>query len=351
MQTIPLIFRCDASSEIGWGYFRRCFALAETAQQSTRFRVTFLSRSLPKNLNKKLSEIHANLQVLEENASLEQDLASLHSLFDLMSRKRIVVCVDQKDWTSECFESIKKDPRVLLLVFDHGFKREYCSDYMINPSLDAESIAYATSDGCETLLGPKFAMIRDEVYALRTHPTERMAENFQFLVTLGAGDRWGQALRVIEAVKKSPVKFETHFVVTSDWPHSEEAKKMIGNHPRIHFYEDPSFFPQLLARADLALTSAGNTTYELAYLGIPMMTLALTPDQMSLGESWQRQGFSEHLGSAENLSPELILERLHYWMERDQELEDRGVAAQKLVDGRGKFRVLEKILKKTQNNS
>jgi spore coat polysaccharide biosynthesis predicted glycosyltransferase SpsG len=345
VQTIPIIFRCDASSEIGWGYLRRCFALAETAQQSARFRVTFLSRPLPRNLNKKLSEIHANIQTLDVNASLEQDLASLHSIFDLTSRKRIVVCIDQRDWTSECFASLKKDNRILLVAFDHGFRRHYDADFMINPSLEAEEIAYSKSESCEALLGPKFAMVREEIHTLRQHPTERMAENFQFLVTLGAGDRWGHGLKVLEAVKKSPVKFETHFVVTADWPHTEDAKKLIGNHPRVHFYEDPSFFPQLMARADLALTSAGNSTYELAYLGIPMMTLALTPDQQALGEAWARKGCGEHLGAGENLSVDLILDRLHYWMERDQELEDRGVIGQSLVDGRGKFRLLERILK------
>lgn len=313
--------------------------------QSARYRVHFLTRSLPKSLQKKLSEIHANVQVLKEDASLEEDLQALRGMFDMMNRKKIVVCIDHKEWTSESFSSVKADNRVTTLGFDNGYRRHYDVDFLINHSLDAESIAYSTGEDTVRLLGPKYVMVRDEIHTLRQHPTERMAENFQLLVSLGVGDSWGHTLKAVEAVKKSEIKFESHIVVNSDWPHLEAAKKMIGNHPRVHLYEDPSFFPQLLARADLALCSASNTTYELAYLGIPMMTVALNEEQSSTGTAWAKLGVSEHMGMAENVSADQILERVLYWMDRDQELEDRGIAAQKLVDGRGKFRVLERVSK------
>jgi len=345
VQTVPIIFRCDASSEIGWGHFRRCYALAEVAQQSSRFRVYFLSRDLPKPLKKKLSEVHATWQVLKSEATVEEDLATLHSMFDMMTRKQIVLCVDQEDWSSEYFTELKKDNRIILLSFDDGLKRHYDVDFLINPNLEAEEIAYSVAESTERLLGPKYVMIREEVHTLRQHPTERMAENFQFFVCLSPQDRWGYTLRAIEAVRKASLKFETHIVVNSDWPHLETAKRLIGNHPRIHLYEDPSFFPQLLARADLALVGAGSLTYELAYLGIPMLSVALNSRQNQIGQSWCNRGIGEHLGSAESLTPELINDRLAFWMDRDQELENRGILAQKIVDGRGKFRVLERVSK------
>ncbi len=345
MQAIPLIFRCDASTDEGWGRFRRCYALAEIAQQSGRFRVYFLSRALPKSLRKKISEIHAQHQVLAEEASLEQDLAALHSMFDLMSRKRIVVVVDHEQWDSDCFKSLRSDRRVSLLAFDDGHRRHYDCDILINPNLDAELIAYSATEDCQKLLGPKFSLVRDEVHTLRQDPTERVAESFQFLVSLGIADRWGHALKAIEAVRRSPIKFETHVVVPSDWPHSEAAKRLIGNHPRIHLYEDPSFLPQLMARSDLALLGAGPLTYELAYLGIPMMTVTLDPSQSTTALAWSTRGISENLGDVDRLTPDLIAERVMYWMERDQELEERGLASQKMIDGRGKFRVLEKLTK------
>jgi UDP-2,4-diacetamido-2,4,6-trideoxy-beta-L-altropyranose hydrolase len=340
-----MIFRCDASSEVGWGFFRRCYALAEIAQQSSRFRVYFLTRQLQKSLKKKLQEIHASSQLIEDSASVDEDLAATHGLFDLMSRKKIVVVVDNKDWTSECFDALKQDQRIVLIAIDHGQNRRYNCDILINPAVGAEELTYQTNDECVRLLGPKYALIREEIYTLKQHPTERMADSFQFLISLGAGDRWGYTLRAIEAVRKSQERFETHIVVTSDWPHLEAAKKVIGNHPRIHLYEDPSFFPQLLARADLALCAAGNTTYELAYLGVPMMTISLDPIHDQCGLAWSKINIGEHLGSGESINAELLLERLEYWMQRDQELEERGIRSQSILDGRGKFRILERLSK------
>lgn len=345
MQAVPLIFRCDASSTLGWGHFRRCYALAEIAQQSGRYKVSFLTRPLSKSLDKKIKEIHASSHLLPEDATLEQDLSSLHSLFDMMSRKNIIVCVDHYEWTSECFTELKQDPRVILVAFDDGQRRHYDVDFLINQNLDAEQIMYSTGEETTRLLGTKYVMIREEIHTLRQHPAERIAESFQFLVTLGGGDKWGHALKAIEAVKSTQVRFDSHIVVGSQWPHLEKAKRLIGNHPRIHLYEDPSFFPQLLARADLALCASGSTTYELAYLGIPMLTTSLVPNQTPIAKAWVDREIADYMGPADSLTPEMILNKILFWMERDQELEDRGIKAQKLVDGRGKFRVLERIAK------
>jgi UDP-2,4-diacetamido-2,4,6-trideoxy-beta-L-altropyranose hydrolase len=322
--------------------------MAEVAQQSGRYKTHFLSRPLPKSLEKKLKDIHVSLTVLDPTATLEQDLATLHSMFDLMSRKNVVVCIDHYDWTSECFKELKRDPRVILLAFDDGLSRHYECDFMIDQNLNAERINHSASPFCQQLLGPKYTMIRDEIHTLRQSPTERMAESFQFLVTLGGGDRWGHSLKAIEAAKATTVKFEMHVVVGSQWPHLDKAKRLIGNHPRIHLYEDPSFFPQLLARADLALCGGGSTTYELAYLGIPMLTTSLVSHQVPIAKAWEDVGVAEYLGPAEGLTTDKILERILYWMECDQDLENRGVLAQKLIDGRGKFRVLERTSKLIQ---
>src|SRR3954469_19623348 len=106
VQPTPLIFRCDASSELGWGHFRRCYALAEVAQQSGRYKVHFVCRPLPRGLDKKLKEIHASVQILPPESTLEQDLAFVHSMFDMMSRKNVIVCIDHYDWTGDCFHSL-----------------------------------------------------------------------------------------------------------------------------------------------------------------------------------------------------------------------------------------------------
>jgi UDP-2,4-diacetamido-2,4,6-trideoxy-beta-L-altropyranose hydrolase len=345
VQTIPFIFRCDASSEVGWGHFRRLYALAEVAQQTGRFKIYFITRSLPKSLEKKLTEIHAIHHKIADDASLDSELASVHALFDLMSKKNVIVCIDNYDWKSEFFEELKKDPRVCLVAFDDGQSRHYVCDFLINQNLDAEKISFSASSECQQLVGPQYVMIRDEIHTLRQHPTERMAEMFQFVVTLGGGDRWGHALKAIEAAKLSTAKYETHVVVGSGWPHVEKARRLIGNHPRIHLYEDPSFFPQLMARADLALCGGGSTTYELAYLGVPMLMTSLASNQTRIATAWADRGVGEYLGPAELVTPEILVEKIHYWMERDQELENRGVSGQKMIDGRGKFRVLEKISK------
>jgi UDP-2,4-diacetamido-2,4,6-trideoxy-beta-L-altropyranose hydrolase len=330
---------------VGWGHFKRCYALAEVAQQSGRYKVHFLCRPLPKSFEKKLRDIHASVQILDEQATLEQDLAYLHSLFDLMTRKNVVVVIDHYAWTSECFSELKRDPRVILLCFDDGMKIHYECDFLIDQNLNAEKKPHLTPPYAQQLLGPKYTMIRDEIFTLRQSPTERMAEGFQFLVTLGGSDRWGHSLKAIEAARMTNIKFELHVVVGSQWPHLDKAKRLIGNHPRIHLCEDPSFFPQLLSRADVALCGGGSTTYELAYLGVPMMTTSLVPHQVEIARAWEEKGIAEYLGPAESLTPEKLLERILYWMERDQELENRGIAAQKIIDGRGKFRVLERTAK------
>ena len=349
MKAIPLIFRCDASGDVGWGHFHRCYGLAEIASQSGRYKIYFIARELPRSLHKKILQIHGHYQRVPDEAPLEEDLRILHGMFDLLSRKNIVVCIDHPDWTSEFFQELRQDSRVVLLVFDDAQRRVIPCDVLINANLTASKFPYQVPKETQVLLGPKYAIIREEIHTLKQHPTERVAENFQFLITLGGTDKWGHAITAIEAVKKSTVKFETQVVVGSQWPHIERARKIIGNDSRIHLHEDPSFFPQLLARADLVLSAAGVTTHELAYLGIPMMLTALVPSHKDLALAWEKEGLAEYLGLVEQLTSDFILDKIIYWMERDQELEDRGMAGQKIVDGKGKFRIMERVAKIIQN--
>jgi spore coat polysaccharide biosynthesis predicted glycosyltransferase SpsG len=92
--------------------------------------------------------------------------------------------------------------------------------------------------------------------------------------------------------------------------------------------------------ADIAISAAGGTCWELAYLGVPTILIVLTSDQSPNASAISRKGAALNLGWHANLSPRQVgdeVKSLANSVERRRELSERG---QKLVDGHGPARVV-----------
>lgn len=102
---------------------------------------------------------------------------------------------------------------------------------------------------------------------------------------------------------------------------------------------DCNDMPALMADADLAVTAGGTTVWELAFMGLPALTIILAENQRSNGDALQKLGIAQNLGWHAGLSPEHIADALKPL------LEDRSVRCEMsrrgrdLVDGLGSLRV------------
>jgi UDP-2,4-diacetamido-2,4,6-trideoxy-beta-L-altropyranose hydrolase len=95
--------------------------------------------------------------------------------------------------------------------------------------------------------------------------------------------------------------------------------------------------------ADIAVSGAGSTCWELAYMGLPFVVIALSPDQRGIAQALSESEVAISLGWHANLSTERVGDALHDLLndhERRVTMSERG---RKLVDGRGAARVVQAL--------
>jgi spore coat polysaccharide biosynthesis predicted glycosyltransferase SpsG len=101
---------------------------------------------------------------------------------------------------------------------------------------------------------------------------------------------------------------------------------------------------QALAGADLAISGAGGTALELAYLGVPSLLLELSEDQRPIASTLAQAGAAVNLGWYARACDEEIWRAIEA-VAGDPSLRDAmRVSGQRVVDGKGVDRIAQAVL-------
>jgi RimJ/RimL family protein N-acetyltransferase len=98
--------------------------------------------------------------------------------------------------------------------------------------------------------------------------------------------------------------------------------------------------PELMASADVAISAAGSTCWELCFLGVPSLIIDIAPNQTPIARALDSGGYAIYAGEGLYLSPDKLSDQFHE-MATSQELRRRlSERCKSLVDGRGAHRVI-----------
>lgn len=171
----------------------------------------------------------------------------------------------------------------------------------------------------QRLSGLKYAIIREEVRALRPAPPGEGA-----LVMIGGGDQGGLGAEAAERIAAWGVP-----VVLIEGPCRSSAYRIVR--PGVTVLHDPPDLPRRLAACRWAVVSGGGSLLEAMYLGKAAYALPQTPGEVILSAAADREGAVLGIGRDALRVPNEI------------ELSCVGAAAAAVVDGRGLQRICEAI--------
>jgi spore coat polysaccharide biosynthesis predicted glycosyltransferase SpsG len=98
-----------------------------------------------------------------------------------------------------------------------------------------------------------------------------------------------------------------------------------------------------MAWGDVAVSGGGSTCWELAFMGLPNLALALADNQRGIADGLGRAGVAENLGWFEEVNEETIATRLEDLLKDRARRAEMGRRGRKLVDGRGPERVVDTL--------
>jgi UDP-2,4-diacetamido-2,4,6-trideoxy-beta-L-altropyranose hydrolase len=331
-----LLVRADADVARGSGHIMRCLALVE-AWCARGGLVFFLSRCANGVLQERIQAAGATFLPLLGDADLETTLTTVTDI------KASFVVLDGYDFDLTYQRALRAAGCRLMVIDDTVRLPHYETDILLNQNLGAARLEYVCNADAAVLLGSEYALLRREfiVWRSRLHTVPETAR--KILVTLGGSDPDNVTLKVIYALRQLEIaRLQIRVIAGPANPHIEELRDAAVTFPgRLELLTSVSEMAPLMAWADLAVSAAGSTCWELACVGLPAVTLVIAQNQRAIAEELGAAGVVFNMGWHEDVFAERIastVDGLLYSSFRRLRMSQRGRG---LVDGRGSERVAD----------
>ena len=347
-----LVFRCDASETIGFGHVMRCLALAETWHRHGGSATIIGQIDNPK-LQARMDR--AGLTHIQVGYKAERAIELAHSRNLLLSTCGAPPQQNQHPWfvmDGYHFDvyyqtAVREQGYRLCVIDDIAHLDEYNTDILLNQNIGSQHLAYPLHSGIR-LCGPRYVMLRSEFTGWHGIERPRAAGMHKILVTFGGTDMKGEIPKALRALSTiTDQRFQVWVVLgyshvaNQDFTQALQAVQPVHDVELLKGVEDMS---TLMAEADLAICAAGSTTYELAFMGVPMILLAIADNQLGVAQGIHEQGAGIYLGWHEDVSASLLAETVVELAGDPVRRNHMQALGRQLIDGDGCVRILQHFI-------
>ncbi len=339
-----LVCRTDASVAIGTGHVMRCLALAQ-AWQDAGGQAIFAIAEATAAVRERLQQQGFQILSVEAAPGSLEDARSLSALAKDAAAGWLVV--DGYCFDDEYQRALKREGFKILFIDDYGNARHYAADFILNQNAAAQESDYPNRESCtRLLLGARYALLRREFVAESARPREIPPVARRVLITMGGSDPQNFAECAMRAFARVNIEGAEAIVVAGGSnPHTESLERTaaeLGGKLRVK--NNVSNMAELMSWADVAVSGAGSTSWELCRMGLPALTVDVAQNQRSLARELDRRGCTIHLGSADSVSEQVIADRLQWLMNSEEKRQSLWQRGRELVDGKGARRVAAALL-------
>lgn len=340
-----VLFRADASVQIGTGHVMRCIALAQAWHDSGGRAIFAMAQSTPA-IRSRLAKEECELLPIPILAPTGSREDAAQTIANAREHEADWVVVDGYEFDAEYQKRLKTAGLKVLFIDDYGHASSYAADIILNQNVGVRAELYAGGEkSIRLLLGTRYAMLRREFAAWREWKREIPQVARRLLVMMGGSDPENLTLRVIKALELAEVTdVETTIVIGGSNPHFAELKAAADQSTmKLSLQRDVANIAELMATSDAAVSAAGSTCWELCMLGLPALLIDIAENQSALARELNRRGCAIHVGNG-TVSGEQIADQLKRLLDSQELRRSFSERSRQLVDGNGARRVASALL-------
>jgi len=365
--TVKIVFRTDASHDIGTGHIMRCLTLADELRERGAHS-HFICRDHPGNLSDLIGKRGYPLHVLPDARQqiikceacskpasdyrawlgVDWDVDAQQTLSMLDSSPVDWLIVDHYALDILWEQALRAHCKKLLVIDDLADRRHDC-DLLLDQNLGRQDQDYfgLISHKTQTLIGPVYALLRPEFAEWRQHSLQRRAQPQlkNLLITMGGVDQANVTGQVLDALTHCELPTDLSITVvmglTATWLPEVQAQAVTIPRPT-QVLVGVSNMAQLMAESDLCIGAAGGTAWERCVLGLPTLILILSANQYSSAMALQSYDAAWVVADMQQLKAQMSA--LFNKNTQTATLQKMSQAAAKLANGTGASQVVELLL-------
>lgn len=339
---------------MGVGHVMRCLALAQ-GWQDRGGTVSFVTAPGTPDITERLVREGCLIHELKAVPGSAADAAETLAVVDETAASWLIV--DGYHFAANYLGRVRTDRSRTLVLDDLATMNPLASDLVLNQNLQATADLYAghadqPSWVGHLLTGSPFALLRREfLQARRTarvspRPSGNVAAR-NVVITMGGSDPANVTAQVLTLLAGfSDRRLRLTVVVGPLNPHRTVLSELAAGLAATHDVEiciDPPDLPAILISADVAISAAGTSCWELACLGVPMLLVVAADNQQAGAAALAEKQLAIVLGPHAALDTNNLLGPLRTILTDSGERARLSVSAGKLIDGQGAGRVAERM--------
>ena len=338
-----MIIRTDATTTVGTGHLMRCLSLAQR-WSAKGGRATFITACESELLQQRIQTQGFKIIKLKHPCSKSADWEITSQV--LAAQPDSWVVLDGYHFGPNYQRQIKETGHRLLVIDDMAHLDHYFADILLNQNINADQLFYECDQHTRLLLGTSYTLLGSSylAYSNWVRQTPEIVTNL--LITLGGSDPENQTAKVIQAIQDMKINgLKAVVVVGASNPNLPELRLSAKDLPMpVQVVFDVDNMPDLMTWADLAVSAAGTTCWEMAFMMLPALTIITAENQKRVAAGLQNAGVALNLGWYDNLPSVQIryaIESLARSVDTRRQISQRG---RHLVDGKGCERVLAELM-------
>ncbi|MDR5907505.1 UDP-2,4-diacetamido-2,4,6-trideoxy-beta-L-altropyranose hydrolase [Franzmannia qiaohouensis] len=318
---MSVVFRVDASIDIGTGHVMRCLTLAD-ALSSKGVDCHFVSRELHGNLIEQTRLRGYTVHVLPapcDKTYLAQeppyaswlgvdwltDAAESSSVLRDLNPEWLVLDHYALDGR---WEEATRQHWQRLFVIDDLADRTHIADLLLDQNLGRQVSDYKSllPEHAHCLVGPQYALLRPEFAELRPYSLMRREAGAlrHLLISLGGVDKDNATGTVLRTLQDCPLPEDCTITVVMGGhaPHLDDVQAAAATMTwPTEVVINVSDMAKRMAEADLAIGAAGSSSWERCCLGLPTLLLILAENQKQIAHAMDASGAALILGDPTQL--------------------------------------------------
>lgn len=216
--------------------------------------------------------------------------------------------LDGYDFNSAYESDIIKDGDRLLTIDDIA-SRHFYAHAILNLSDVIKETDYDKEPYTKLYSGSRFALLRAPFLKAASKKERQITEITTAFVNMGGADVFNITEKVLRALIASPAIKKIHIVTGTLNANLAKLKTFVsklGSRVQIHINLSALKMAELMAQCQLAICPASGVSFELAAVGVPMISGFTADNQRGLLETLERRGAIINIGDLKSCSVENI---------------------------------------------
>ncbi len=351
---MKVVFRTDASLEIGTGHVMRCLTLAD-ALTVAGAACQFICRAHPGNLADLIRQRGFSVQLLpfDGNWIRPDQEAPVHVAWlganwqTDAEQSRHVLSGTVCDWLVVDHYALDQDWEFALkpcyqriMVIDDLADRVHACNLLLDQNWHGSQTPsrydMLLPSSVMRLLGPEYALLRPEYGQLRSLMPLRDGYVQRVLIFMGGSDPTNQTAKALQALMFEELSgLAVDVVIGANHPDPSGIAALVLARPTTVLHQGLPSLAGLMARADLMISAGGATTWERMCLGLPGLVISVADNQTAIQQDLARSGFCKYLGEMHQVGVGAIIDAVRWAIGHQSELAHQSESCQALVSGCG----------------